>query len=548
MRAAPPAHAVALALLAACGGGDPALPAIPEQEAPTVEVLRAAYDLDLERDRLELRLSLQLPPPGGNCVGLASALAPVEPPTWDGAPARASHDGARLRVCSGGAARAGPVELGVAVQLAEWHAPGNFQVGYYRLPDRGGRETTVLLAWLEGCSAFGPCDAAVGRQVEVDLTVRHAAGQVVLCPGAREAAATSTRCRIDGGVRAPLYSALTVVASPAWQPTVLLDDPAGRMVLHEAPDGLLSAALDREVLREGLRDLTALLGPLPYGPELRVAGLPMSWLGFEPPANLLLAETLPLTPPIDYARPALHTLLHELVHQWAGGRTTLAEPRDIVWKEAIAEYLAYLVEEARGAPGEAAQTRAGWQRAGRSTGLWPLSLDPSARPIDLAANAYGAGTMTLFVQLEPFLGRAALLEAVQAFLAGPDVQSTAALRAALEAAGGASLETWWTRWVEGLGEPLRPELSVAVEAGAVRVAQAQAGPPLPLEVEVELVGATRRVRVAARFDLQAPPAEVVVAHALGEPVVDVVLDPDRRLLYFPASSTPARALGAFARP
>lgn len=537
------AAAVLASLLTACGAGEPPPPGFPDQDAPAVEVLRYAYDLDLATDRMAVSLTLDLPAPGGNCVSLPSALAPTQPPAWGGAPARATHDGSHLRVCSGAAPRTGPLRLDVAVQLREGHAPGIFQVGYYRLPDRAGRETTVLLGWLSGCSTFGPCDDAVARQVEVDLTVRHAAGLTVLCPGAREATATTTRCRIDGGVKAPLYSALTVVAHPAWQPTVIVDDPVGRLVLWEAPDGLLGGALDREVALQGMRHLTGLLGPLPYGPELRVAGLPMTWLGFEPPGNLLLDEGLPLVAPVDYARPALHTLLHELAHQWAGDRTTLSEPRDVVWKEAIAEYLAYVVEEAHGAPGEAAVTRAGWQRSGRSTGLWPLSLDPTARPIDLAANAYGAGTMTLFVQLEPFLGRAALLDAITRFLDEPGVRPTQALRAALEDAGGVSLETWWARWVEGPGEPLRPELAVAVEAEAVRITQVQPGPALPLEVEVELVGATRRVRIAARFDLQAPPSEVVVQHALGEAVVEAILDPDRRLLYFPAAQAAGAAAG-----
>jgi aminopeptidase N len=505
-----------------------------ELEATAVEVRRYAYHLDLASQRMDTELSMWLAPPGGNCVVLPSRSPPSGTGWWDGAPANVTHDGAHIRACSGHAPQTGAAKLSMTVQLREEHDPQTPQVGFYRKTDGAGYAVTELVSWLAGCDRYGPCDKGVGRQAEIEILVDHAPGETVLCPGARRPGLRSTRCSVAGGLQAPLYSGLTIIAHPALTPNEWISDGDTRVVLFETSQQRLSSTLDRAFARGALQYLTKLLGALPYGPELRVAGVPLGWLGLEPPANILLDDALPDQSPRDYARPAQHTFVHELVHQWAGDRTTPAGVHDVVWKEAIAEYLTYLIEESDGQPGEAEATRMGWQRSARLASYWPFALDPEAPPAVLVTNAYSTGPMTLFIQLEPLLGRESLLRGVKSFLREPGVRSMADFREALERESGVSLATYWRAWVEGMGEPPRPVLRIEPGDGLLRVSQMQETSPFPCVVELELEGVTKRTRVEARFDLASPQRVVEARHQLGEPLAKVTIDPDHRLLWLAA--------------
>jgi aminopeptidase N len=63
-------------------------------------------------------------------------------------------------------------------------------------------------------------------------------------------------------------------------------------VFYEVPGGHIKDALDPASVAEFMTSLTELLGPFPYGNELRFAGAPTAWLGFEHPANIVLDERL----------------------------------------------------------------------------------------------------------------------------------------------------------------------------------------------------------------------------------------------------------------
>jgi aminopeptidase N len=493
------------------------------------EVRGYTHHLTLATGALTSRLALDVAPPGGDCVALPSALLP-QGARWGGAAAREwALDAGTLTVCGATPAPAGPLALEVDVQLGA-------EAGLAQRRDRQGRPFTSLRSWFTRCTQLGPCDPGWQARPSLLLEVAHAPGETVLCGGAREVAGpTLTRCRMED---LPLYSALGLVASTALpaEPQLLAEAAGTRLLLHAAPGAPVASALPADVLAPALARLVGLLGPLPTGPDLRVVAAPEEVLGFEHPGNILLREDLPLVERTGYAQPALHSLMHELVHHWAGNRATPAGPLEVGWKEAVSEYLAaVLLEELRPAE-EADVTRLTWDRMGRFAPYHPRPLDvPAPPPEVLNTLGYDQGPLALFVQLEPLVGRPAVLAGLARFLAPPSGPRTFAdLRAALEAEAGVSLATYWAAWVEGAGEPRRPTFEVEqVGEGRVRVRQVQPGAPLPCAVEVELQGATGSVRVLARFDLQAPPASVDVAHALGEPVTGVRIDPGHRVLDIP---------------
>lgn len=522
-------------VLGAAGCGEDAPPLDVPEDVARLRVERHAHRLTLETGALESELTVAVEAPGGRCLTLASAL-PVAWARWDGLEVRATHDPTTrtLRVCGPGST-GGTVGLGFGLTLPEGR-DSTTRAMFMRQVDTGGRRFTYLSPWLEGCAAFGPCEPSVDRLTDWELTVEHGSADTVLCGGERVVFPERTRCRIQG---APSYSAWTVAAYPAWTAVPWLREGVMQVVLFTPPHEPLAPLLDVEAVRGALRTYTALLGPLPYGPELRVGVGAIPWLGFEVPGNVLLSDGI-ATARSDYANLPLHTLLHEVAHQWAGNRTTLASPRDVVWKEAIAEYLTYVVEEELRPATEAATTRRAWNSAGRFAIYWPQPLDEPAPPTQsLLHTGYGAGPMALFLQLEPYLGRRVVLDGIRRFLDEPGTRRTGELREALEAAGGVSLASYWAAWVEGRGEPLRPRFAVETVGDTLTVRQVQPEPAVPCEVELEVRGASgARVRLAARFDLQAPQREVTLSIGLGEPVEAVRVDPDERVLDWPVLLRP----------
>ncbi|RKH72384.1 M1 family aminopeptidase [Corallococcus aberystwythensis] len=522
-------------------GCEPGAPPLGPPEPPdaggtslayTVDRYDFAFDLTTREAASRLWLNVEADAPG--CVSLP-ARAEVTDVRWGGTPAGGFRvaDG-RMEAC-GTTPPDGPLWLDSRVVIPEATTPYT-QVGFSRRLDIQARPFTYLLGWVESCDLFGPCDTAAGRLAHFTFDITHAPGAMVLCPGSLSRRdETHTRCELLG-TRAPTYSAFMVASHPAWVRTRLVDTDVGRVELYEPPGGLLGPALDAGAVADFLAWMTARFGSLPYGPELRVASGPTEWLGMEHPANIVLRDNLPLLPK-SYANMTLHTLMHEIVHQWAGDRTTLASAEDYPWKEAVAEYLTYVFEDEHRSD-EAATTLAYWDRLARTSSYHLRPRDTPAPPfLSFVNDIYGTGPMILLVQLESLLGRPQVMAGLQAFLAEPGVRSLEDLRRALEAASGKNLQRYFDTWVDGAGEPDWPYFQVEwsrEDALKLTVTQrTQTGKVYPCEVELELQGDApeerRRVTVSYGLEPESATARLTVP-GVDWTVRQVVVDPRNRLV------------------
>jgi aminopeptidase N len=509
---------------------------------PTGEVTTAVqrYDLffDLEAKTSTSVLTLDVAAPGGDCLTIASEL-PATSASFDETPldaAGVTHDGSSLHAC-GPSLPAGTHTFSAQVALAEqtYH---QLDVGLSVTNDLAGNPFTYLLSWVGGCDHFGPCDDDPSRLVELTYEIAHPAGTIALCPGKLTAGETSTTCELLG-TRAPTYSAYTAMTNPGWVRTPFVEAAGVEVVFYEADGGTIADSLDPASVTAFLEWITGLLGPLPYGDELRFAGAPTAWLGFEHPANIVLLEDIDQIA-TSYADTTMHVLMHEVIHQWAGDRSTLATTQDFAWKEATAEYLAYVFEDEQRPPAEAAASLEYWD-------LISLQASWHVRPTDMPApeahefygDVYGPGPMLLYVQLEPLIGRDAVLAGIADFLAEPGARSVDDLRLALEAASGADLAAYFDAWVVGSGEPTYPSLSVVATAddtGNVTLTVTQAeveGAPFPCAVEIDVVGASNTVTVTADFGLAPADGTVEITIPFGEAVEATLIDPRHKLVDVP---------------
>ncbi|MBI4955169.1 MAG: hypothetical protein HY908_24310 [Myxococcales bacterium] len=495
------------------------------------DVLRYDYGFDLATGQATSRLTVGVVT-GGDCFVVPSDLEPASA-SFGGAPAVVTRDAptGALRLC--GAPVAGGAEL--VIDTAELVPEGTFlglDVGFSRQPDLAGGTFSYLLSWVGGCDHFGPCDDAPGRLAAFGFDVTHAPGTTVLCPGVRTAESGATHCELDG-VLAPTYSAFALAADPAWVAAPFTTGAGVAVSFYEAPGGELASSLSPADVAAFLGWITSVLGPFPYGSELRVAGGPTSWLGFEHPSNIVLYESLPsLTGP--YADPTRHVLMHEIIHQWAGDRTTLASAADFVWKEATAEYLAYVYEDEHGPAGEADATRAYWDAASQQSAHYPRPTDdPLPAVEDFYGDVYGPGPMVLYQQLEALVGRPAVLAGIADFLAEPGARSVEELRAALEAASGADLGPYFAAWVFGSGAPVWPSFVIGTSevGGDVTVTLTQAGPVVfPCAVEVDVSGLAQTATAVVDFGTAPSSPSASVTVTLGEPLVTSTVDPRHRVI------------------
>jgi len=419
-------------------------------------------------------------------------------------------------------------------------------VGLSETEDLGGSTFTYLLSWVGGCDHFGPCDDTPSLQAHFTFEIAHAEGTVALCPGILTPGATSTRCEILG-TPAPTYSAYAAMTNPAWVRTPFVSAGGVDVVFYEVPGGAIAASLDPTSVSEFLVWITELLGPLPYGPELRVAGGPTEWLGFEHPANIVLYEAIGGLE-TAYEDTAMHVFMHEVVHQWAGDRTTLATAQDFAWKEAIAEYLPYVFEEEARPAAEAASALAYWDDVSLQSDyhVRPLDEPPPAVPV-FYGDVYGPGPMLLFVQLEPLIGRTAVLGGIARFLQDGGSGSVADLQAALEAESGEDLQPYFDAWVFGTGEPTYPSFTVTTEdqgGGNLLVTVTQAADPsgpFPCAVEVDVSGATTTATAVIDFGLAPTMSSASATIPFTEPVVGTAVDPRHKVVDQPAGASARRA-------
>jgi aminopeptidase N len=505
------------------------------------------YDLsfDLELAKATTTAHLDVATPGGDCLALDYQLGTVDSVAWNAAPAReAAIDGSTLRACGDPVTAGAPLALSAVATIPE-ETFLHLDVGFSRKEDLAGGSFSYLLSWVGGCSHFGPCDADPSTLAEHHVEVHHAPGTIALCPGALTAGDTVTRCDVEGTL-APTYSAFALAADPLWERAPFVSAAGVDVVFYEVPGGALAASLDADAVAEFLGWITDLLGPFPYGSELRVAGAPTRWLGFEHPANILLLEDLDQID-TSYADATMHVLMHEIVHQWAGDRTTLATAQDFVWKEATAEYLAYVFEDERLSVEDASATRVYWDSISLQSAHYPRPIDDPPPPVQsFYGDVYGPGPMVLYVQLEALIGRDAVLEGIVALLAEPGARSVDDLRVALEASSGADLGPYFDAWVRGAGKPEWPTFAVSTEQSGDQVTvtvtqQNASGVAYGCVVEVEVAGATESARALVSFGAAPSSSSASATVTLAEPALSTTLDPDHRVVGRAAQAASATA-------
>lgn len=500
----------------------------------TGRVKRYEYAFDLATRHAKSQLQIDVAAPGGDCFQTGSELATVTNATWNGAPAKsAAVTSKKLDACGEGVAAGKALVIGgeVDVPLKKFFG---LDVGFSTKKDKAGGDFTYLLSWVGGCDRFGPCDDDPSRLASFHFDITHPAGAVVLCPGTLTPGDTVTSCDLSGTL-APTYSGFGFASDPLWKRSAFTTVAGIDVALFEVPGGDIGATLEKASVDAYLTWITGLLGPFPYGKELRLAGGPTAWLGFEHPANILLQEDLPSLAQA-YADATMHVFMHETAHQWAGDRSTIATTSDFAWKEATAEYLAYVFEDEQRPPAEAAASLAYWASISLQSTYFPRPTDdPPPAVQDFYGDVYGPGPMVFYVQLESLLGRQVVLDGIKKFLAQPGALAVADLEKAIEASSGLDLKPYFDVWAFGKGKPEWPTLAVTTaQTGntvTVTVTQKNASKKLyGCKVEVEVLGATTTAMATIDFGA-APKSDTATATVtLSEPVVGTTLEPRHRLV------------------
>jgi aminopeptidase N len=262
---------------------------------------------------------------------------------------------------------------------------------------------------------------------------------------------------------------------------------------------------------------------------------PTYWSGFEHPGNIVLDDVL-ATAPSSYANPVAHVLDHEIAHQWAGDETTLADTYDFVWKEAMAEYLAYVYEDSVD-PVVALKTGTYWKLASNGSRFHPVPLEKPAL-FEYYGDVYGPGPMILFRQVEALSSRAQVIDALKSVLGSPRALSVDELIAALEAKTGLDLDGYVNAWVKGTGAPAWPRATVTFTApSTLRVVQT-AATTKRCKFSVALTDGTNRMIVPV--DTFRNGTDQTLTVTPGFTVTATELDPLRECLVFPQAlvSTP----------
>lgn len=503
-------------------------------------VTRYDYVFDAAALSADTALTIDVQTPGGDCVDLESLVPPSGEVTWNGEPALvAGAESGVFHACGSGV---GPGALAVrAPTVFPKKKYLGLDVGFSIKKDLAGGDFSYLLSWVGGCDSFGPCDDDPGSVAEMHFEILHAAGVPVLCPGVLTAGETSTRCDIEGTL-APTYSGVAWASDPLWVKKPFLSAEGVDWVFYEVPGGGIMSALDPAMMSSFFGWITDLLGPFPYGDELRLAGGPTVWLGFEHPANIVLHEKLGALS-TSYADTAAHVTMHEVTHQWAGDRVTLASAGDFVWKEATAEYLPYVFEDENLPVDVGAASREYWDGVSLQAEHYPRPTDdPLPHVSEFYGDVYGPGPMVLYVQLEALIGRPAVLAGIQEFLQAPGARSVDELRAALEETSGKDLKPYFDAWVFGAGAPEWPTLKVEAAQdgnGEVTVTvtqQNKSGKLYGCVVEVDVSGATQTETAVVDFGLDPKSASATAKVTLSEALAGTTLDPRNRLVAREAAS------------
>jgi aminopeptidase N len=445
--------------LAGCGDGGPT-------GLATATVTHYDYTFDIESRAAHTVVTATLDE-SGNCVTLPFRAEHLDANTikFDGQAAIAGSalDATSLTLCGSGR-RAGDTVTLEADMDVPMKTLGGSQVGYSISQDSDGNSFYYLVSWVNGCDQFGPCDSRPDQFATYHFDVTHPEAMKVRCPGdIAEVSATETTCSFDhdGG---PTYSTFGIAAYPAAAWPELDEGTWGgvHVTLSDRASTGIAAAVDPAYHDGYLTWLSTLLGPYPYGSELRVLTAPTYWSGFEHPGNIVLDDGL-AKGTSSYAHPVQHVLDHEMTHMWAGDQTTIAGTYDFVWKESMAEYLSYVYEDMMDAA-ISEKTSGTWVDLSRASQFYPV---PGEQPelFDYYGDVYGEGPMILFRQLEALTSRDQVLAAIASVLGHPHALSVDELVAALGDKTGLDLSAYTAAWIHGTGKPLWPHVTLTFTPG-----------------------------------------------------------------------------------
>ncbi len=524
--------------LAACGGDDGPGP----QGDATATITHYDYRFDIETRAAHAAVTAVLDTPG-NCItiGLRGTASPGAF-TVDGKPAAmgTSFASDTAHVCGEHGHDAGEpmvVEVDVTVPLATLSAS---QVGYSVTNDSQGNPFHYLVSWVGGCDRFGPCDAKPSAFATYAFTVTHPANLDVRCSGTvTEVSDTETHCdfALDGG---PTYSTFGLAAYPAWTQADKGTWGSAHVTVYDRAQTTITAAIDPAYHDGFVKFMEGTFGPYPYGSELRVLTAPTYWSGFEHPGNIVLDDAL-ARGASAYLHPVAHVLDHEMAHQWAGDQTTLADTYDFVWKEAMAEYLAYVYEDMADVPAANATVNY-WKSASVGAQYFPVPME-KPQLFDYYGDVYGPGPMILFRQVEVLSSRAAVLDALKSVLGRPHALSVDELIAALEAKTGLDLSAYAAAWIKNTGAPEWPRVTVTFTPPSTLHVVQTAGTARRCKFSVALDNITTANRMIVPVDTFHDGIDQTLTVNPGFTVTSTELDPLRECIVLPAAlqvTAPAR--------
>jgi aminopeptidase N len=456
--------ALAVILLTACGGSDDKLPTGPI--AAQVTEYDVAFDLDSRAAVAKVTATVT---EGGDCWTLPFRGGAPTKVLLDGKPAEATQDATSITACGTGFDTKKPLVLEVdhTIPLTTLTVT---DVGFTTKTDTASHPYDYLLSWVNECDRFMPCDNRADQFAHFHYDVTHAAGTVVRCPGTvADPSATETTCNFDfdGG---PVYST-GVIAATNWTQADLGTWAGVHVTVYDDGASGVTAAIDPAYHTGYLTWMQSLLGPWPYGNELRVLTAPTYWDGFEHPGNIVLFDKLAATNRNGaYKKPVEHILDHEMAHMWAGDQTTLSGTYDFAWKESMAEYFAYVYEDMMD-PAVAPATVGYWKNASAAAIYYPVPADKPAL-VDYYGDAYGPGPMVLFRQLEVLTSRDQVLAAIKSVLGHQHTISVDDVVAALAQSTGLDLTAYSAAWIHGSGKPAWPTVQLMYANGSLHVVQA----------------------------------------------------------------------------
>ena len=522
--------------VAACGDDAPTTYAGPIEATVT----HYDYRFDVESRVAHAKVTAALTTPG-DCWSLPFRGEAPANVVIGGAPATSvSHDtGAEtLQACLDGGVGGDTIDLELDLVIP-LQTISTSQVGYSKTFDSSGNPFYYLVSWVGGCDQFAPCDDRPSVFATYTFAVTHPDTIQIACPGAiATPSPTETTCTFDhpGG---PTYSTFGVAGYPkaAWVATDKGAWGSVHATVYARPQTLVADAIDTTHHDAFVRYMETTFGPFPYGSELRVYAAPTYWSGFEHPGSIVLDDSLGrATQP--YARPARHVLDHEIVHQWAGDQTTLADTYDFVWKESMAEYLTYTYEAIEDAAA-ADRTVAYWKASAAGAQFYPV---PGEKPalFDYYGDAYGPGPMILFRQIERLASREQVIAAMKTLLGAPRAISVDDVVAALATATGLDLDAYAAAWLHGMGAPAWPRVRATYTAGSLRV-QLVSGTERRCKFSVALRGAGIGEIQLVDVNTLTGGIDQTIAVTPAFAVTSTEIDPLRECLVYPeAVARPAR--------